>query len=349
MGKRSIAALLVVLVAVGGGAWWWWQRDAASQTQSERGPRRVAVELGPVTRDRAVERFRTVGAVFARDSVALTVEVSGIVATVDIDDNAMIEAGEQVLELEREDEEAAVAAAEASLAEARAELDRARELLREDVVAEDRVETARAAFENAGANLEQARVRLRNRRVLAPFSGRVGVVEVSPGTYLTPGDPITSLYSVDALEVRFDVPQRIAARIEAGASARLPAHDLDLEVASLTPAAASATRTFTAIAPLGDGPPPTIRPGEFVDVALTVDVRDDALFVAETAILRVGERSFVFRAGDGRAERVEVTTGVRREGRIEVRGPLDVNDEVVVAGIEKLEDGTPITTGGADA
>jgi membrane fusion protein (multidrug efflux system) len=176
--------------------------------------------------------------------------------------------------------------------------------------------------------------------VLAPFAGRVGVVEVSPGSFVRPSTAIAPLYSVASLEVQFDVPQRIADRVEPGAEVVLDAQTL--RMTTLTPAARAATRTFTAIAPLAAPDHRRHRPGTFVDVALTVAVREGALFVPETAILRVGERAYVFRAADGTAERVEVTTGVRDDGRIEVRGPLAAGERVVGAGLETLRDGAPI-------
>jgi len=345
MTKRLVAVVAVAATLAGAG-WWWLERDAASEPErpGAGAPPATVVELAAIEADTARERFRTVGEIRARDSVRLTVEAPGIIAELPIEDGDRVDRDDLVLRLEEEEERAAVAAAEAALAEAEAELARARELAGEEFAAEQRVETARAAYQSARADLERARVRLGDRRVLAPFDGRVGVVEVSPGSFIEPGATITSLYSVDSLEVRFDVPQRVADRVEPGAEVTLG--EQTLEVATLTPAAAAATRTFTAIAPLAHTEPERLRPGTFVDVALTVAVREDALFVPETAILRVGERAFVFRANDGEAERIEVTTGVRDAGRIEVQGPLAAGERVVTAGIEKLRDGAPIRTAG---
>ena len=338
-----VAAVVLVAAALVAGGWWWWQRDAASGTERADEPPRVSVvELAPVASAAARERFRTVGEIVAKDSVALTVEAPGIVAELPIEDGDGVARGDLVLRLEEEEERAAVAAAEAALAEAEAELARARQLAGEEFAAEQRVETARAVYESARAELERAQVRLRDRRVLAPFAGRVGVVEVSPGSWVEPRTTIAPLYSVDSLEVRFDVPQRIADRVEPGAEVVLG--EQTSSVTTLTPAARAATRTFTVIAPLEDTAPARLRPGTFVDVAVTVEVREPALFVPETAILRVGERAYVFRAADGTAERIEVTTGVREDGRIEVQGPLRAGEHVVTAGIEKLRDGAAIRT-----
>ncbi len=345
MSKRLAAAVLVVVAGLAAAAGWWWlERDAAPQAQAERraGPRAVSVELAEAVSATARERFRTVGEIRAEDSVRLTVEAPGVVAELPIEDGDRVARGDPVLRLEEEEERAAVAAAEAAVAETEAELARARELAGEEFAAERRVENALAAYESAQAELERARVRLRDRRVLAPFDGRVGVVEISPGSFVEPGTPIASLYSVDSLEVHFEVPQRVADRVAPGAAVRLD--DQRLEVRTLTPAARAASRTFTAIAPLVDTAPAHLRPGTFVDVALTVAVREDAVFVPETAILRVGERAFVFRAVDGRAERIEVETGVRDDGRIEVRGDLRAGERVVTAGLEKLRDGARIRT-----
>jgi len=338
---QRLAAVVLVAAALVAAGWWWWQGDAASRPDRADGPPRASVvELAAVARGTARERFRTVGEIVARDSVALTVEAAGIVAELPIEDGDRVARDDLVLRLEEEEERAAVAAAEAGLAEAEAELARARQLAGEEFAAEQRVETARATYESARAELERARVRLRDRRVLAPFAGRVGVVEVSPGSFVEPSTTIAPLYSVDSLEVQFDVPQRIADRVEPGAEVVLG--EQALKVSTLTPAARAATRTFTAIAPLAEPHRHRHRPGTFVDVALTVAVREDALFVPETAILRVGERAYVFRASDGTAERVEVTTGVRDDGRIEVQGPLQAGERIVTAGIETLRDGAPI-------
>jgi membrane fusion protein (multidrug efflux system) len=339
---KRLAAVVLVAAALAGAGWWWLGRDAASEPErAGAGPARATVvELAAIAAGSARERFRTVGEIHARDSVRLTVETPGVVAELPVEDGDRVDRGDLILRLEEEEERAAVAAAEAALAEAEAELRRARQLAGEEFAAEQRVDTARAAYESAKADLERAQVRLRDRRVRAPFAGRVGVVEVSPGSFVEPGTTLTSLYSVDSLEVHFDVPQRVADRVEPGATVTLGAQTL--EVSTLTPAAQAATRTFTAIAPLADTAPQRLRPGTFVDVALTVAVRADALFVPETAILRVGERAFVFRARDGTAERVEVSTGVRDDGRIEVRGALAAGERVVTAGIEKLRDGAAI-------
>lgn len=341
--RLRLVAVALVAAALAAAGWWWLQRDAASEPSEAGGPpRAVTVELGTVARGVARERFRTVGEIVAEDSVVLTVEARGIIAELPVEDGDRVEAGDLILRLEEDEERANLAAAEAGLAEAEAELARARALAGQEFAAERRVETARAAYESAEAELERARVRLRDRRVRAPFAGRVGVVEVSPGSFVEPGAAITELYSVDALEVHFDVPQRVADRVEVGAAVDLAGRRL--AVGSLTPAADAATRTFTAIAPLGDDPPPRLRPGTFVDVTLTVAVREDALFVPETALLRVGERAFVFAVEDGAAARVEVETGVRADGRLEVRGPLAAGDRIVTAGVQKLSDGTPIRT-----
>ena len=342
--RKRLAAVALVAALLAGGGWWWLGRDAASEPErgGDGSPRATVVELAPVETATARERFRTVGEIRARDSVRLTVEARGIIVALPVEDGDRVARGDLLLKLEEEEERADVAAARAGLAEAEAELARTRELAGEGFAAERRVETARAAFESAEAELERAKVRLRDRRVLAPFAGRVGVVEVSPGSFVEPGTPVASLYSVDSLEVRFDVPQRVADRVEPGAEVIFG--ERTLKVATLTPAAQAATRTFTAIAPLAAGGPRGLRPGTFVDVALVVAVRPDALFVPETAVLRVGERAYVFRARDGRAERVEVATGVRDDGRIEVEGPLAAGERVVTAGLEKLRDGASIRT-----
>jgi membrane fusion protein (multidrug efflux system) len=82
---------------------------------------------------------------------------------------------------------------------------------------------------------------------------------------------------------------------------------------------------------------------------LTLSVKPDALWVAEEALVPEAGKQYVFRVvdqGEGRpktVERVEVTTGLRRPGEVELTSGVAAGDLVVVAGVIKLRQGTPVT------
>lgn len=89
-------------------------------------------------------------------------------------------------------------------------------------------------------------------------------------------------------------------------------------------------------------PDSVLRPGMFARVQLLFG-QEKALAVPEAALSPSGQTQYVFRVRDGVAQRVEVTVGERREGRVELLTGVGAGDEVVVAGLQRLTDGAPVT------
>ncbi len=313
----------------------------------------TAVGTAPVAVAPAVSRFETSGEVVAADSVVLSAEVAGMVETVFVEDGARLEKGDPVVRFDDTSEREAVEAARARLVEAQADLYRQRELFERDVAAEARVETARAAAEAARADLEAAQARLEDETVRAPFSGRVGFVDVSPGAFLRPGDPIATLKTVEALRARFSLPLEVARAARDAERVRLAWDDTAVEapVVVVSPLNDPDSRTRPAEAEL---PPGTgLEPGAFVTVSVPTARRENALLVPQTAVRREGFRSHVFRVVEGEdgpvARRTTVETGVLAGACVEIRSGLTREATVVSSGLQKIRDGARVRPAGSGA
>jgi membrane fusion protein (multidrug efflux system) len=311
------------------------------------GARATPVRLATVERGRAELRFETSGDVLAAEAVRLSSEIAGRVARVLVSDGARVEAGAPVLRFETEAQEVALEAARAAREEAEADLSRARELRESGTVAEARVETALAAARRARAEVERAREALERRTVRAPFAGRLGFVDVSPGAWLRPGDPIARLETAGALRLRFSLPLEAArAARDAGRAAIRGREEScgSAPIAAVSPLNDPATRSRVFEARLPEGCP--LAPGAFAVVSVVTQSREDALFVPQTAVLREGFEAAVFRAerdGEGWvARRAAVELGPVSGARIEVREGLAAGDRVVARGAQKLRDGAAV-------
>ncbi|MFO7854556.1 MAG: efflux RND transporter periplasmic adaptor subunit [Paracoccaceae bacterium] len=323
-----------------------WLADEESDEEEESA---VPVRLAPVETGTARDRFETSGEVVAADSVALSAEVAARVERVFVEDGAELVAGQPILRFDTSAQRSALEAAKAAAAEAEAELARQRTLLERDVVAEARVETARAAAERARAEVAAAERRLDDRTVRAPFGGRVGFVDVSPGAVLSPGDPIAALRTIDDLRVRFALPQALAERAADTGEAALRGEGRSEDcgrarILLVSPLADPESRTRTLEAKLPDSC--SFAPGAFLEVAVTVARRDDAVFVPQSAVTREGFDSWAWRAEEGEddlvARRTPLELGVLDGDRYEVRSGLSEGDRVIVSGLQKVSDGARI-------
>jgi membrane fusion protein (multidrug efflux system) len=236
-----------------------------------------------------------------------------------------------------------VAAADAAVTESQSQYDRSRELLSTQVLSKSSFEQLEATLKANRARLAAANARLEDTVIRAPFSGRVGLRRVSVGTLISPGAVITTLDDTSVIKLDFSVPENALAALREGLSVRatapaFPGRSFAGKVASIDSRVDVATRSVTVRALLAneDG---ALKPGMFLNVSLANDERQ-ALIIPEEALTPEAERQFVYVVSDGKVERREVRIGGRLPGTVEILAGLNVGEQVVVEGTQKVRDGS---------
>src|SRR5690554_720543 len=338
-----IAVVLVVVVAAGAGIYLTLESGDSSQSGGEA----QASAVNVVTPDRQLVRD-TVGAVAnlrALNSVELTTEVSGRVMELNLQPGAAVAQGAVLLRLDDRQARADLAVIEAQLADARRQYERAQRLRANNSISQSQVDELRTAVDVAIAQREAARVRLQNHRIEAPFSGVVGLSDISVGAYLQAGTVITTLDSTDQLELNFAVPERFVGQVQLGQPVRatspaFPDEIFEGELVELATRISELSRTL-AVRALIDNPDGRLRPGQFMSASLTLQERE-GLVVPEQAVMLRGDQKYVFVAEDGQARRVSVKTGSRLPGWVEVTDGLTMEDAVIITGQDRLSSGNRV-------
>ncbi len=290
--------------------------------------------------ERAIGGQREVlGSLLANESVAISATVSDVVARIAFEEGAAVQAGDILIELEHAAESAAVRAAQATRAEAQAALKRLRTLKQRDLSAQSELDLAEARFLAADAAVDQARAALNDRIIRAPFSGVLGLRDVSPGAYISAGDTITTLHDLSAMKIDFQVPEDALGLLRPGESltARIPslgnakfAVMPDVDAVALTPQ----SRSLRVRAWLQQSEP-RLRPGALAVIELH-STDNLALSVPEAALIPHQGRQTVYVVEDGQVSRREVTSGRRATGWVEIRSGLSAGEQVVIHGGAKL-------------
>lgn len=306
----------------------------------------VGVIVQPVRVAPVVERVESVGTVRAREAVTITSKVAGIVEQIRFTEGQRVNAHETLVQLDAAALRAELDQARALLDDARNQLVRARQLQPGQTIAAQRLETLEALARQAEGRVRQAEARLEELRVTAPFSGRVGLRQVSPGALIQPGTAITTLDDTERVRVEFSIPEVHLARIRTGSgvTARSSAYGnrrFEGTVTVIDTRIDPATRSVRVVSEF-DNADEALRPGLFLTVELVLEERERALLVAEEAIDPVGDRAYVFVVRDGRARRQQVTLGLRLPGEVEVREGLNAGEPVVVRGIQRLRNDLPV-------
>ena len=360
--RRPIIVLsLIGLAALAGYAWHVNRAPAPATAQSAAAPATgagggsgggaqaapIVVETHTVQTRALADDVSAVGSLVSNESVVLRPEVSGRIEAIRFRDGETVRRGAVLVELDSAVERAELQQARANLTLAESNFRRTQDLFGRKFVSQSSLDDARAKLEVARAGLALAQARLARMQIRAPFDGVVGIRSVSPGDFVQDGDALINLEDIATLKVDFRLPELYLDRVRPGQALELSSDVLPGEVHSAT---------VEAIDPLVDAqgravrlraslvnPEMRLRPGVFARVRLILAERAEVPVVPEAALVPApGNTQFVYRVEDGKVERVNVTTGQRRDAMVEVVDGLAPGAVVVTAGQLKLRDGAAV-------
>ncbi len=304
----------------------------------------VNVVAAPVTSMPVRESVRLVGTLVSLDELNVSSRIMGELVEIHVGQGREVFEGDLLFSLDQDRLLARRSETASRLALAESSLERIRRLRESDSATEQELDQATAAKEQALAQMELLEAELRDTRIRAPFSGRLGERMVSVGEIVQTGTPLARLVRTDPLEVRFEVPERHLGALREGlrvilVSEAFPEDSFEAEVSFIAPELRMTTRTVPARATVTNEKT-LLRPGMFVRVSLVLDERPGALVVPEAAVMQRGTDTVVLRQDeDGRAEERSVRVGLRFDGRMEIREGLAEGDIVVVEGLMKARPG----------
>lgn len=310
----------------------------------------LAVIVSPVQAAALDTRIEALGTLQANETAMVTSTISEVISRIHFSDGQRVSAGDLLVELNSREQQAELEEARIALSNAERQLQRARQLVENRFVSDQELDDRQREAEIARARLRAAEARLADRQIRAPFDSVVGLREVSVGTLLTPGMAITTLHDDRRMKLDFSVPESRLQAMQPGlqlsaTTSAWPGESFVGEISVVDTRIDPLTRSLRVRA-LVDNPDGRLRPGMLMSVRIASQPRQ-ALLIPEEALLPVGRRQFVMRlqpAGEGwQVERVEVQTGIRRPGEVEIIGGLQAGDRVVSHGAFRLRPGQPVS------
>lgn len=305
------------------------------------------VETAVAQSQLVVDVFRAVGSVEAREFVRVASEIDGRVAALPFEEGRHVQAGQVLARLDDVQARAELERAEALLAHARLEADRASSLAAERIVPAQSRDEKLADLRVAEADAALQRARLDKTTIRAPFAGVVGSRHVSPGAHVRAGDALTDLAAIDTVKIAFSAPERLLGSLQPGERVKVstPAHpgaSFDGEVSVVDPIVDAGTRSARVVA-ITTNPERLLKPGMSATVDVLFAQRPDAITIPNEAVFVEGDASLVYVVeADGSVRRQQVELGTRTAQAVEVLSGLSAGDRVVRAGHQKLWPGAKV-------
>ncbi|MGD9264775.1 MAG: efflux RND transporter periplasmic adaptor subunit [Lysobacterales bacterium] len=352
MFKRTIIFLVILLLVLSVPAYLKYRQIQASMSSmGSGGMPPTSIEATPVRHEMWQDRVAAVGTLTANDGVDVKNEVEGVIERIHVASGQRVEAGDLLVSINDDVEQADLAALQAQVKLAQANFGRARSLWEKGTGSEREYDDAQSALQVAQANVEQVRARIAKKNVRAPFGGVLGIRNVNTGQYVSPGTKLFSLQDHGLLYADFSVPENNFPRISPGLEVQFRVSAYPDRVFTGTVEAMEAkvdemSRNISVRAQLVNEQG-LLLPGMFADVYLVLAQPTERLVVPSTAILfsSFGDSVYVVTAGDGGQDvalQVQVTTGEQRGDLVEILDGLAGDELVVQAGTNKLRNNAPV-------
>jgi membrane fusion protein (multidrug efflux system) len=294
-----------------------------------------AVEGFVVKTTALTEKVTASGNLVPAEETELHPEASGRVVSLNLPEGKTVKKGDLLLKVFDDDLKTQLRKLETQLKQAEITEQRLGELLKVKGVSQQEYDLAVLQSQTFRADMELLRINLAKTELRAPYDGVLGLRRISPGAYVTPATPITTLRSASALKLDFSVPEKYSQMLRIGQSIEF------MVEGSATPYRATIQATEQRInegsrdlmvrAQVSDGR--GLLPGAFAEVSLALGNKPQALMIPNQAIIPQARDKKVILTKGGKAKFVTVKTGVRQAGLIEITEGLQPGDTVCTTGM----------------
>jgi RND family efflux transporter MFP subunit len=309
----------------------------------------IAVRTAPVAEEWGTPAVVGTGTLSAKDEVALSFKIGGIVARMAVDEGASVRRGQVLATLDPAEIDTEVRKAEQGVGKAERDLARARTLYRDSVATLEQLQDATTGAEVARADLAAARFNRRYAAIVAPTDGVVLRRGAEAGEMVSPGAPVIVLGAAGGSVLRVGLPDRDAVRVRRGDAAAVrfdafPGATFAGRVAEVAPAATRGTGTYEVEVAV-DAEGRALASGLIGRVEIAPAARERLRLVPIEALLEADDDSatvYTLTPDGRRARRLPVRVAFLRGDRAAVSGGLDGVSEVVTGGAAFLEDGARV-------
>jgi len=333
-----IALLLLVFYRINKNS----QKDNA-QKNTPRGSEIAALVLKPTVFNDALSIS---GTLESDEETTIHSEISAIVASISFQEGARVSKGQILVTLVDTELQAQHVQAKNKLKLTWENLKRAKLLLEKEAISREEFEISETDFLSAESALNIIQAQLNKTIIRAPFSGTVGLRNISVGSYITPATAITNLVNSDRVKITFSIPEKYATQVKKETDVTFTVtgnpNKFQAKVYAIEPSIDVVTRTLS-IKAICDNTNNELIPGSFANISLPLQTINNALLVPSEALIPIQNGKKVFIYNQGRAKEVLVQTGTRTNKDVLVTAGLKAGDTLLTSGIMMLRNDQKIS------
>ncbi len=287
----------------------------------------------------------TTGTLLSDEEIEVKSEVAGRITQILFKEGQYINKGQLMVKLNDDDLQAEMQKLKIEIKLAEDKESRQKQLLAASAVSKDDYEVILTNLQLLKANAEILKTKIEKTRIVAPFSGTVGLKEVSPGAFINNGTIITTLQSIKPLKMEFSLPEKYSPYVQNNSEVDFKVTQSDetfkAKVYARDPKIDLNTRTVKvrALYPNASG---KLSPGSFTDIILPIGGQQKGIMIPSMAYIPDINGAKVFVVKGGKAVSVPVKAGLRTEKSVQITEGIADGDTILTTGILQLKPQTPV-------
>ena len=289
--------------------------------------------------------FRITGVLLPDEEVDLTFESSGKITNIYFKEGTFVNKGTLLAKVNDAPLQAELKKLETQMPLAEDRLYRQQTLLEKDAISQETYQSVYTQLETLKADIELVKARIAQTELRAPFSGVIGLRQVSEGAYASPNVVIANLTKISPLKIEFSLTQNFVNLIRPGSEIAFSVEN-DLEVFNALVYAVESKLDLNTLSLFArakyDNSDGKIKPGQSASIQIKLDQIDNAIVIPSISSIKEMGRDIAYVYRNGIAQEVEIITGMRTSSSVEVVSGLNIGDTLLTTGVMQLRTGMPV-------
>lgn len=314
------------------------KKTSTAATTTGAGPQQQTIQVDamianvtPISADIEVP-----GTILPNESTEIHPEVSGRVVQLNVREGSFVSKGALLAKLYDGDLQAQLNKLQVQLKIAEQTEDRQSQLLKIQGISQQEYDLSLLQVSNLKADIDIVREAVRKTEIRAPFSGKLGLKNISQGAYVTPATIVTTISQVNQLKLQFNVPEKYGSQLKNGQPVNFTidgsAKTFLANIMAAEVQMDENTRSL-AVRALVKNNDPELIPGVFAKVRIILGKNENAIMIPTIVVQPQGRQKLVYVYKDGKSVPSAITTGVRDSSKIQVLTGINIGDTVITTGL----------------
>ena len=343
---KKITIYIVLILAISAGIWFGTKHSTIPDISKNKRLLSPIASTYIIVKDTTLTRLLHVsGSLFPQDEIAIAPEISGRIKRLFIKEGSFVQKGSVLVKLEDAELQAQLSKVKALIDLAEINAKREKELLKGGGTSAELLERADNTVITLQSDFQMLKAAIAKTEIKAPFSGTIGLKEVSEGSFVSPGTKISHLVNSSPIRIECSIPEKYTSLIKKNMKIQFHVYgneqSFEAKISAINPMIDPISRTTKIIA-LYSNKKEECKPGAFADIEIPLSVEEKAIIIPNEAIVPDIRGLRVFLLKQGKAKPKPIEAGMRTASSLEIIKGLNIGDTVLVAGASLMKAGSRV-------